>query len=375
MTINEIKNSTVILRVCYDLPDLKSLQRVHDSVASIALLLKNNNKVILTSHWGRPSSSNLGAYNFKNALSSIQNVLFAGFEKLENSEPHNFTPTNIVFVDQTLDFERAEAKIKETISNTNSNLILLQNTRFLDDENSKDYEKRFVLAQKYSRLAKYFVDDAFAVSHRQEATNYELSKILPSCFGLSYLKEIENLDYLKNHPKKPFVVLMGGAKLETKLPLIKKILPKVDNLILGGALCFTFLKVKGIKIGQSPVEVDFFEQARDILNEYGDKLILPSDFVWDAQKQIAVDAGQESISKFESILKSAKTVFWNGPLGKYEDGFTKATLDIAKSLAELPDCFTVLGGGDTYTSLDSDLLDRYNFISMGGGATLEYLSQ
>ena len=363
--INAIQNSKVLVRVNYDLPNLEDSQRIDDSLATIQTLLEENNKVILCTHWGRPDANDIESHS-KLSTSRLDDILE---EKLAES---------VLFINQFVSWEEA----KEEINNARENVILLENTRYNVDEKSKDPAIRLELAKKYAALADYFVDEAFAVSHRQEATNTEIKELLPNCHGLSFLNEINNLDKLKN-PQKPFVVVMGGAKLETKLELLNKILPKTDKLIVGGMICFTFIAAKksmGIQnlpeIFESNVETNFIATAKELINQYGDKIVTPIDFIYSPDGRYAFDIGPKTLELFASTLSDAKTVFWNGPMGFYEKPpYDHGTLELGRLIIALTNAFKVVGGGDTGSALPSYILDGIDFVSMGGGATLEYLSK
>jgi phosphoglycerate kinase len=365
ININTIKNSKVLVRVNYDIPDLTDDSRIDDSIATIQTLLEENNKVILCTHWGRPDTADIESHSHL-STSRLDDILE---EKLAES---------VLFVNQYSSWEEA----KEEISNAKENIILLENTRYDADEKSKDPAIRLVLAKKYAELADYFVDEAFAVSHRREATNTEIKELLPNCHGLSFLNEINNLEKL-SIPAKPFVVVMGGAKLETKLDLLNKILPKTDKLIVGGMLCFTFIAAKkalGIvdlpEIFDSIVEVDFLETAKELIATHGDKIVTPIDFVYSPDGKYAFDIGPKTLELFGKTLETAKTIFWNGPMGFYEKPpYDNGTLELGRKIISIKSAFKAIGGGDTGSALPSDITDGMDFVSMGGGATLEYLSK
>lgn len=375
ISINSIKNSIVLLKVGFDLPSLDDYSRILDAKKTVDLLLKQNNKVVLISHWGRPKNIQDSTLSLENMLPLISSLL----------------NQNIEFLNQYDSFEDTAKRIK----NSKDKLILLENTRFDPDEQSKDTDLRTNLASKYSTFANYFVDEAFSVSHRHEATNTEIKKFLPWCLGLSYEQEIQQLDRLKHNPKKPFVVIMAGSKLETKLPIISKMLPVCDKLLIGGKLCFTFIraakemvmdKYLEVDFGKSEVELDFLETAKELLQKYPDKIILPTDFVYgDKQanlinpdsmaEKFALDIGLKTIENFKMELQDASTVFWNGTIGYYEKpDFNKGNFAIGKFLADNSRINKVLGGGDTASSLPPEILSKINFVSMGGGASLNYLS-
>lgn len=376
ISISEIKNSTVLVKVGFDLPSLDDYSRVLDTKNTVDLLLQNNNKLVLLSHWGRPKSATDTELSLQKMLPLLQKLLGISIE----------------FVNQYSDFETAKIKIKSS----ENQIFLLENTRFDSSEKSKDTILRLELATKYAMLGDYFVDEAFSLSHRKEATNTELKNLLPWCFGLSFENEIKHLDSLKNHPDKPFVIIMAGSKLETKLPIINKMLPICDKLLVAGKLCFTFLqaakelglsKYKEVDFGQSEVELDFIPQAKKILTDSPDKIILPIDFVFaDDQKnlvsstysgvKLALDIGAQSIASFIQELQKAKTVFWNGTIGYYEkEIFNQGNKRIGQFLADTDYINKIIGGGDTSSSLRPETLSKINFVSMGGGASLECLSK
>jgi phosphoglycerate kinase len=373
----EIANATVLVRVCYDL-SLQSgdFSRVKDSLPTIKNLLQNQNKVVLLTHWKRPESSSDTKLSTQNLLQDLERE-FANFD----------IPDKINFINQFESFEKA----KQQIASSADKLFLLENTRFDKTEKSKNSEERKKLAEKYATLGDFFVDEAFPVSHRKEATNTELAQLLPSDKGFSYAQEIEILSKVKNNPDKPFMAVMAGAKLETKLPLIQKILPKVDKILLGGMLAFTFIKVaKDLDLGingqkvdtypelfDSKIDTDFYQTAKDLLINHSQKIVIPIDFEYGnlfGPKEI-FDVGNQTIELYKKILTEAKTIFWNGTLGYYEQKpFDKGTIQLAKFVSQLTDCFTVIGGGDTNSAIDKEIIQKFSFASMGGGATLDFLS-
>jgi phosphoglycerate kinase len=370
MSLSQLHNTTVLVRVNYDLPNLQATDRIQDSKATIDLLLSQNNKVVLLTHWGRPEEKD-EQLNCRILLPVLEQVLGRGIQ----------------FVDQFESYTTA----KHTILDSQNKLFLLQNTRYETDEKSTDSALRLVIAGNYAGLGKAFVDEAFAVSHRTEATNYDIKKILPSCTGLSYDTEIKSLDKLKSNSTSPLVFVMGGSKLETKLPVITKLIDKVDQFLLGGTLCFTFLQATGdidnysnpdIKFGKGVVESDFLETARDLLRNYPDKFVLPVDFVFaDSQGQVTddntqfpYDIGDQTLANFAQKLTKAKTIFWNGTMGYYEKSpFDQGTDKLARIILETK-AWKAVGGGDTVEAIEN-YKTSFDYISMGGGATLEYLSK
>jgi phosphoglycerate kinase len=363
LKLNSISNSTVLVRVNYDLPLPISTERIDDSLSTLETLFENNNKIIILTHWGRPKDND-PKLSTKKLATYIEESL----------------GRTVVYINQFKSFEDAKDIIKES----KEKIFLLENTRYNPDEKSKDSKVRLELAKSYAYLGDAFVDEAFPVSHRDEATNCEIKTKLPFCYGLSYQHEVENLDKIKANPKHPFVAIMGGAKLETKLPLLNKILPKVDKILVGGLLAFTFLQAKK-NLGQnipeifnSIVEDDFVSVAEEIMKNHGDKIVLPIDLEYGESegKKYGYDIGTATIDLFKSEIAKAQTIFWNGPMGFCEKKpFDKGTIEIATAIAANKTCFSAIGGGDTGSAVPADIESQFNFVSMGGGATLEYLAK
>lgn len=404
--IDKIKNQNVLVRVCFDIPLPKEskigesldqyqkvidLSRIHDATASIKTLYENNNKIILISKWGKLKiDSDFQKYSFTKLTKLLKNLF------QEKINPN----IKLEFVNQfSFDEENYEVyspeRIKSEISQDKNTITLLENIHFDGREKSKSEEDRKAIAQVYAGIASCVVDECFPSSHRTEATNTEIKKLLPFSYGVSYSKETESLNKVKTNPKKSFVFVMGGAKLETKLPLIEKMLPLADQILVGGMLCFTLIKaakylgMTDLDIKDSPVEEDFLDTAKSLLKNHGNKIILPVDLVFedsvnhsiDPDKDgktlsFARDVGPKTIIEFGKYLSKAKTIFWNGPMGFFEKPpFDKGTKDLAHIITENNQAFTVLGGGDTGSSLDAATLKKFDLVSMGGGATLEYLSK
>ncbi|GAB4145241.1 MAG: hypothetical protein OHK0017_04640 [Patescibacteria group bacterium] len=374
MSINPIlTKQTVLIRVCYDIPDLRSLSRIQDSLATIAEVLQQNNKVVLISHWGRPEGIFKSELSFSRALPAIQQKIQKGLTKLGVPQAQNLF---VEVIDQT-EPEADFAAIAKYIESSNNQIFLLENTRFIPEEQSKKPNQRQELAKKYAKLGKFLVCEDFAVSHRQEATVQELKEYLPHTNGSSYQAELKNLDRIKNTNAKPVVVVLGGAKLETKLPLIQSLLPKVDYLLIGGAICFTFLQAanSSLNLGDAPIESSFIHEAKEILKKFKQKIILPQDFIY-TKNITPADIGPKTIHEFSEKITMAGTIFWNGPMGKYENPkYRQGTKVLADLIANQMRAFRVVGGGDTNAAIPAKLLKKFSFVSMGGGATLEYLGQ
>ena len=273
-------------------------------------------------------------------------------------------------------------------------ILMLENTRFHKEETSKDAAERETMAKALAQYGDIFVNDAFGSAHRAHASTETVAKYLPAVAGFLMEKELDYLqDKVVDNPARPFVAIIGGAKISSKIAVLESLLTKVDRLIVGGGMAYTFLKAKGLAIGASLVEEDMIDTARKILQKAYETHIyiyLPIDhivtkeFSPDAEAkhvargnidpdQMGMDIGPMTIGKFQGALKGAKTVFWNGPVGVFEfPKFATGTMAIAKTLAELPDCVTVIGGGDSVAAVNlSGVADKISHMSTGGGASLE----
>jgi phosphoglycerate kinase len=362
MKLTEIKNSIVLVRVCYDIPSLQDTDRINDSSQTVKSLLQQGNQVILLSHWGRPDGKIVPELSLEKQLESVQSY---------------FTET-MEFINQ-YDYFNNSLSLRDLMNISKTRLFLFENTRFHTDESSKNLFARDKLAQKYAEIADYFVDESFPVSHRQEVTNYEIKKLLPYSYGVSFQNELNQLEKIKTNPNRPLVVLMAGAKLETKLPLITKMCEKADKILISGELCFTFIKAANTKIElyDSLVETSFLTQAKELLEKYPNKIVLPIDFIYGDYRngKSALDIGPATLALFKSNLSEAKSIFWNGPVGYYlEKKYAHGTIELGNYISNLPDTYKILGGGDSVAVLSKSVLASFNFVSMGGGATLEYLS-
>jgi triosephosphate isomerase (TIM) len=367
--------STVIVRVDYNIPSLNDTYRIQITKKLILELLEEGYKVVLLTHYGRPKDGQKEKkFSTKNLIQPIKNVL----------------GKQAIFLDQYDPLKGFEVLAKE-IEQSQANLFMLENTRFDLREQSLETKIKYELAKQYATLGSYFIDEAFSVLHRQEATNYYIKKFIPWAYGYRYLIEVENLEKLKhlNQDQRPFVLVMGGSKLETKLPVINQLIDKVDKLLIGGQLAFTFIEAQKqlvannlssdmpVPIFDSLVEQAFISQAKELLSKYGEKIVLPVDMVYyykDA-KVLAGDVGGISVQMFIKELKKAKTIFWNGPLGQIEvKPYDQSTISLLKSISE-SNAFSVIGGGDTETMITPEIREKISFVSSGGGACLEYLGK
>ena len=271
-------------------------------------------------------------------------------------------------------------------------VALLENVRFDAGETSKDDAERAAFADRLAALADVYVDDAFGAVHRKHASVYDVAKRLPHAAGALVAKEVEVLDRLTTDPDRPYVVVLGGSKVSDKLAVIESLLPKVDRLLVGGGMCFTFLAAQGHEVGDSLLEADHVDACRRFLDT--GKVVLPTDVVVAADVsagaqtavvaadaipagQKGLDIGPDSVAAFGKALADAKTVFWNGPMGVFELApFAAGTRGVAEAIADLEgDALTVVGGGDSAAAVRALGIGeaRFGHISTGGGASLEYL--
>jgi phosphoglycerate kinase len=275
---------------------------------------------------------------------------------------------------------------------TGGQVALLENLRFNPGETSKDDAERGAFADQLAGFADAYVDDAFGAVHRRHASVYDVPARLPHFAGRLVLREVEVLAKLTGDPDRPYVVVLGGSKVSDKLAVIEALLPKVDRLLIGGGMCFTFLKAQGYEVGQSLLEEDRVETCRELLERSGDRIVLPVDvvaataFSADAERTVVdaatipanrmgLDIGPRSVTLFAEAVSGARTVFWNGPMGVFElEPFAAGTRGVAEAITKV-DGFTVVGGGDSAAAVRTLGLDESSFghISTGGGASLEYL--
>jgi len=271
-------------------------------------------------------------------------------------------------------------------------VALLENLRFNAGETSKDDAERLAFARQLAAFGEAYVDDAFGAVHRRHASVYELARLLPRYAGGLVLREVEVLQRLTADPDSPYVVVLGGSKVSDKLAVIEALLPKVDRLLIGGGMCFTFLQAQGHEVGRSLLEADMVDTCRGLLDRAAGRIVLPPDVVA-AEKveagarsdtvpsdaipadRAGVDVGPQTVAAFADALTGARTVFWNGPMGVFEiPDFAAGTRGVAEAITKV-DGFTVVGGGDSAAAVRTLGLDESAFghISTGGGASLEYL--
>ncbi|MBR4723930.1 MAG: phosphoglycerate kinase [Clostridia bacterium] len=373
----DVKGKRVLVRCDFNVPLDENLNitddtRIVGALPTIEYLVKNGAKVILCSHMGKPK----GEPKPELSLAPVAKALS---EKLGKE---------VIFAkDDCVIGENAKKAVSEM---ADGDIVLLENTRYRAEEtkNIDDFSKEL------ASIADVFVNDAFGTAHRAHCSNVGVTKYLPvAACGYLIQKEIEFLGNAVNNPVRPLVAILGGSKVSSKISVINNLLEKVDTLIIGGGMAYTFMKAKGLSIGTSLLEEDFIDYAKDMMKkaeEKGVKLLIPIDSVEaseysnDAEIKISengiddgfmgLDIGPKSIELFSEALKDAKTVVWNGPMGVFEmPNFAKGTNAIAKVLSEL-DATTVIGGGDSVAAVNkAGLADKMSHISTGGGASLEFL--
>ncbi len=376
LTLKDItlKNQTVLVRADFNVPQDANLRisddtRIRATQPTIKYVLQNGaKKLVLMSHLGRPEGKVVEKYSLKPVAVRLQELL---------GEP-------VRFLDDCVG-----EKIKKEIELAKERVILLENLRFHPEEEANDAN----FAKGLAGLADIFVNDAFGTAHRAHASTEGVTHYLKSAAGFLLEKEIQYLGNAIQNPQKPFMVILGGAKVSDKIGVIENLLPKCDAIIIGGGMAYTFLKAQGRSIGNSKLEKDKLDLAKSILTKakaLNKEILLPIDHIVvdnvapDAKIEIvgenipegkvAVDIGPKTIALFAGKLKFAKTIAWNGPLGIFEtDAFSKGTQEIAKFISSLK-ATTIIGGGDTAAAVVKfKLEDKMTHISTGGGASLEFL--
>jgi len=370
----DLKDKRILIRCDFNVPLDENLKvsddtRIKESLPTIKYALERGvKKVILMSHLGRPEGRITENLRLDPVAKRLEELLGESVKKLNDC---------------------IGEEIKREIEESEEKAILLENLRFHPEEEKNDTE----FSKKLASLADIYVNDAFGAAHRAHASVEGITKFLLSVSGLLMEKEIEFLGSLLENPQRPFTAILGGAKVSDKIGVIQNLLVKIDRILIGGGMAYTFLKAEGKSIGNSKLEKEKLEIAKDILNKakaHNVKISLPLDSivtnritseaeVWTYAEDvpeglIGVDIGPDTIDLFKEELKDTKTIFWNGPLGIFEiDKFSKGTEEIAKFITNL-DTKTIIGGGDTVSAIKKFRLeDRMSHISTGGGAALEFL--
>lgn len=375
----EVRSKRVIVRVDFNVPMSKTEEgkitdnaRIVAALPTIKYLIENNVRIILLSHLGRPK----GEAKKEFSLAPVAKEL----SKLLNKDV-KFLQSNLVVDDNVKD---------EVLKLKDGEVALLENTRFRNEEtkNIDDFSKEL------AELGELYINDAFGTSHRAHCSNVGLCKFLPSAVGFLVEKEISIMGKALSNPERPFVAILGGAKVSDKITVIENLIEKVDSIIIGGGMAFTFLKSLGYSVGKSLLEEDKIDFAKELIEKAKSKnvkILLPIDVVVskefsnDSEFKIVnidsigddymgLDIGEKTVKLFSDEINNAKTVVWNGPMGVFEmSNFAKGTFEIAKAIAE-SEAISIIGGGDSASAAEkSGYKDKITHISTGGGASLEFL--
>lgn len=372
---NHLDGQRVVVRADLNVPITDGVvgdaTRIEASLPTIRHLRANGAKVVLLSHLGRPKGGPDPKYSLRPVARELEKLLGAPVTFLDD-------PTS----------DEAPQLVKQL---PRGGVALAENTRFQPGEETNDA----ALADRFARLGTMFVNDAFGSAHRAHASTEAIAhRLKPAVSGFLMEKELKFLGETINNPERPFVAILGGAKISGKIDLVESLLPKVDRILIGGAMACTFFKAMGLEVGNSLVEDDRIEMARELITKAGDKLVLPTGAVI-AEKlsqdaptrevsRDAIPAGwamfdidQGSVKHFAGIIESARTVIWNGPMGVFETPpFDAGTLGVARALAAATakGATTVVGGGDSAAAVNAaGLDDEVSHVSTGGGASLEFL--
>jgi phosphoglycerate kinase len=383
-SLGDLSGKTVLVRCDLNVP-LKDGRitddgRIRASVPTITALLDAGAKVLAISHLGRPKGAPDAEYSLAPVAERLGELL---------GRP-------VAFASDTIGEDAT--RVVGTLGD--GGVALLENLRFSPGETSKDAGERRSFAERLAGFADVFVSDGFGVVHRKQASVYELAEVLPSAAGSLIATELEVLDRLTESPQKPYTVVLGGSKVSDKLGVIEHLLPRVDSLLIGGGMLFTFLAAQGSKVGKSLLEEDQLDTVREYLTraeELGVEIVLPTDvvvaerFAADAAHEtvpadaiesssfgadgVGLDIGPDTAGRFAEVIRGSRTVFWNGPMGVFEfEPFAAGTRAVAEALTQV-DGLAVVGGGDSAAAVRqlgfAD--DRFGHISTGGGASLEFL--
>ena len=376
--IKDLKGKRVLVRVDFNVPQDDKLNitddtRIKAAIPTIKYLSDKGSKVILVSHLGRPKNGPEDKFRMEPVAKRLSEL----FGK------------QVQYVKDCIgsEVEKSVSELKE------GDVLLLENVRFYKEEEKNDPE----FAKKLASLAEIYVDDAFGTAHRAHASTEGVTKYLKGYAGFLMEKEIKFLGKLINDPDHPFVAILGGAKISGKIDVIQNLLPRVDTLIVGGGMSYTFFKARNVSVGNSLVEEDKIPVAKEVLKtaiDLNKTVMLPIDHIVadkfdpNANTQLVtrggipdgwqgMDIGPDTITKFSHAIKKAKTIFWNGPMGVFEfDKFEHGTFAIAEMIAEATEkgAISVIGGGDSVAAIEkAGLADKISHISTGGGASLEFV--
>jgi phosphoglycerate kinase len=379
LSAEKVKGQRALVRVDFNVPlkdgKVSNDQRIRAALPTLKHLLSLGTRVILMSHLGRPKGQAQEAFRLKPVGDYLAGLL--GVEVLSLNDCIG-------------------SEVEEAIAASSAPVVMLENTRFYKQETENDP----AFSQQLARLGDFYVNDAFGTAHRAHASTVGVATLLPAYAGLLMEKELSALGGLIEDPVHPFVAIIGGAKVSSKLAVLENLLPQVEALIIGGAMAFTFLAAQGVNVGKSLTEPDLFPTALDLLSKaekMGKQIILPRDTVMatgvdataaeatvdlhapdrDITELIGVDIGPLSVERIQTVLSDAKTILWNGPMGVFENPpFAKGTEAVAQMVAKITrqGAQSVVGGGDSVAAVEKlGLGDQFTHVSTGGGASLEFL--
>ena len=381
LTVKDIilKGKKVLIRVDFNVPMndegvITDDNRITAAIPTIEYVINQGGRAILFSHLGRVKTEDDKA---KNSLKPVQERLQALLGKPVKFIPHT----------RGKELEQAIASLKD------GELLMFENTRFEDIDGKKESKNDPELGKYWASLGDVFVNDAFGTAHRAHASNVGIaSNIKQTAAGFLLEKEIKFIGGAVDNPKRPFMAVLGGAKVSDKIEVISNLLNIADKVLIGGGMAYTFLAAQGYNVGTSLLEEDKIPLAKELLEKGKDKLVLPVDFLFTPEfkdikpshvgpitsikdGEMSLDIGPKTIELFSSILKDAKTVVWNGPMGVFEmENYQKGTIGVAQTLANLKDAITIVGGGDSAAAaIQFGFETQLTHISTGGGASLEYL--
>lgn len=364
--IDDLASKRVIIRSCLNVTvdetgKVTDATRIKEAVAGIKYFAENAKQIIIIGHLGRPEKYSK-ELSFWNVAEIIEQELGMEVE---------FVPF-------------------QTVSLMQSKVILSDNIRFFEDEENKEIAKRESFAKELAGLGDIFVNDAFA-DYRESASTYDIAKFLPSFVGPLFLKEVDALSKFEQ-PQRQFVAVLGGAKLSEKLDAMKALCDIADKVLVGGAMAYTLMKAKGVNIGKSLVEEDKINVAKEIVEKYSGKLVLPidhivvSEFNEDApteylegeeisENKIGVDIGEKTVNLFLNEISQARTILWNGPMGVFEwEHSSNGTKSIGEAISQNNNAYSLAGGGDSIAAINKFNLTKFNHISTGGGAMLAFIA-
>lgn len=373
----DVKGKKVLVRADFNVPmknnNITNDNRIVEALPTIKYLVEQGAKVIVFSHLGKVTEE------ADKEGKSLKPVATRLGELLGN---------DVTFVPET----RGEKLEKAIDALSDGNVLVFENTRFEDIDGKKESKNDSELGKYWASLGDVFVNDAFGTAHRTHASNVGIASNIETAAGFLMEKEIKFIGEAVDNPVRPFVAILGGAKVSDKIGVIENLLKKADKVLIGGGMAYTFFKAQGKEIGKSLLEADKVDLAKDLLERANGKIILPvdnlvaDDFSNDANISVAssggipaelegLDIGPETIELFKKELAGAKTVVWNGPMGVFElSKFAGGTIGVCESIAALEDATTIIGGGDSAAAaMDLGYADQFSHISTGGGASLEYL--